>query len=109
MTLVRQVGEWVWRWLVPQRSSFYDRQLLVLALTLMLVGMLMVASASITEGVSLRNDGFYFLKRHLLFIALCLFCAGVTLYIPLSRWEQWGGASTSLLHLSALHRSGRRA
>ena len=91
MTLVRQVGGWIWRWLVPERSSFYDRQLLVLALTLMLVGMLMVASASITEGVSLRNDGFYFLKRHLLFIALCLFCAGVTLYIPLSRWEQWGG------------------
>ena len=91
MSLLRQTAGWIWRWMVPERPSLYDRQLLSLALTLMVVGMLMVASASITEGVALRHDGFFFLKRHLLFIALCLFSAGVTLYVPVSRWEQWGG------------------
>ena len=55
-----QMFAWIWRWLVPERQSIYDRQLLVLAFSLMSVGLIMVASASITEGVSLQNDAFFF-------------------------------------------------
>ena len=91
MSLVARAGMSVWRWLVPERPSFYDRQLLALAITLMLIGMVMVASASITEGISLRDDGFFFLKRHLIFLVLCLLAASATLYVPLQKWQQWGG------------------
>ena len=43
-----QLFGWIWRWLVPERHSIYDRQLLALALSLMSVGLVIVASASIT-------------------------------------------------------------
>ena len=91
MTLMARAGMSVWRWLVPARPSFYDRQLLALAITLMLIGMVMVSSASITEGISLRNDGFFFLKRHLIFLVLCVLAATATLYVPVQKWQQWSG------------------
>ena len=86
-----QMFAWIWRWLVPERQSIYDRQLLVLAFSLMSVGLIMVASASITEGVSLQNDAFFFVKRHLIFLVLCLLCGVGTLYVPVRYWQQWGG------------------
>ena len=86
-----QMFAWIWRWLVPERQSIYDRQLLVLAFSLMSVGLVMVASASITEGVSLQNDAFFFVKRHLIFLVLCLLCGIGTLYVPVRYWQQWGG------------------
>lgn len=63
----------------PERTSIYDRQLLALALSLMSVGLVIVASASITEGVSLQNDAFFFVKRHLIFLMFCLLCSIGTL------------------------------
>src|SRR5574344_1990609 len=75
----------------PTWHSIYDRQLLALALSLMSVGLVIVASASITEGVSLQNDAFFFVERHLIFLVLCLLCAVGTLYVPVRYWQQWGG------------------
>ncbi|MGL4751770.1 MAG: cell division protein FtsW [Aeromonadaceae bacterium] len=91
MSLIRRASSVVWHWLVPDRASLYDRQLLVLAVTLMSVGLVMVASASITEGVSLQNDAFFFVKRHLIFLLLCLMAAVATLYVPVRYWQEWGG------------------
>jgi cell division protein FtsW len=91
MSWVGQMTGWLWRWLAPERQSLYDRQLLVLALSLMTVGLVMVASASITEGVSLQNDAFFFVKRHLIFLVLCLLSGVATLYVPVRYWQQWGG------------------
>lgn len=48
----------IWRWFVPERSSFYDRGLLALMFSLMGIGLMMVASASIKEGPG--GDMFYF-------------------------------------------------
>lgn len=92
MSLIRRASSVVWHWLVPDRASLYDRQLLVLAVTLMSVGLVMVASASITEGVSLQNDAFFFVKRHLIFLLLCLMAAVATLYVPVRYWQEWGGS-----------------
>ena len=91
MSLLARMNHAIWRWLVPERHSIYDRQLLALALSLMSVGLVIVASASITEGVSLQNDAFFFVKRHLIFLVLCLLCAVGTLYVPVRYWQQWGG------------------
>lgn len=91
MSWLARMNHGIWRWLVPERHSIYDRQLLALALSLMSVGLVIVASASITEGVSLQNDAFFFVKRHLIFLVLCLLCAVGTLYVPVRYWQQWGG------------------
>ena len=91
MSWLARINHGVWRWLVPERHSISDRQLLALALSLMSVGLVIVASASITEGVSLQNDAFFFVKRHLIFLVLCLLCAVGTLYVPVRYWQQWGG------------------
>lgn len=34
---------------------------------------------------------FFFLKRHLIFLVLCLLVASATLYVPLQKWQQWSG------------------
>ena len=44
----------------------YDRRLLVVVFILMAVGLVIVASASMPEGIALSADPFRFLKRHLL-------------------------------------------
>ncbi len=79
----------VWRWFVPARPSFYDRGLLALMFSLMGIGLMMVASASIKEGPG--GDMFYFTKRHLIFLILCLMIGVGTLYLPVDRWKKWSG------------------
>ncbi len=90
MRLLTPLALALWRWLTPARISAYDRQLLTLALSLMGIGLVMVASASITEGIALRDDAFFFVKRHLLFLVLCLGLGAATLYLPIRRWQEWG-------------------
>ncbi len=50
---------------------------------------MMVASASIKEGPG--GDMFYFTKRHLIFLFICLGIGVATLYLPLERWKAWSG------------------
>jgi len=87
--LFRNIGSGIWRWFVPERSSFYDRGLLALTFTLMGIGLMMVASASIKEGPG--GDMFYYTKRHLIFLILCMGCGVVTLYVPIEKWKAWSG------------------
>lgn len=87
--LFRNIGSGIWRWFVPERSSFYDRRLLALTFTLMGIGLMMVASASIKEGPG--GDMFYYTKRHLIFLILCMGCGVVTLYVPIEKWKAWSG------------------
>ena len=42
----------------------------------------MVLSASMSEGVEMRNDPFFFAYRQMIFIALGLFVFGVLLIVP---------------------------
>lgn len=79
----------IWRWFVPDRASFYDRGLLALMFSLMGIGLMMVASASIKEGPG--GDMFYFTKRHLIFLVICIGFGIATLYVPLERWREWSG------------------
>ncbi|MBP6361519.1 MAG: cell division protein FtsW, partial [Aeromonas sp.] len=73
MSALRSVAGLLQRWLLPARpAGLYDRQLVVLALALMAVGLVIVASASIPEGIAINNDPFMFVKRHGLFLVMAL-------------------------------------
>lgn len=87
--ILKRAGLGVWRWFVPNRPSFYDRGLLSLTFILMCIGLMMVASASIKEGPG--GDMFYFTKRHLVYLLLCIGIGCGTLYIPMEKWKEWSG------------------
>lgn len=66
----------------------YDQALLVVTLCLMAIGMVIVASASIQEGINISNDPFYFLKRHLSYVVLCFMTIGLIVSIPVRHWYE---------------------
>lgn len=67
----------------------YDRSLLVLVFTLMGIGLVIVASASMPEGIALSADPFQFLKRHLIYLILCLFVLAAVVSIPIGHWHKY--------------------
>lgn len=71
-----------------QQNAVYDRQLLLLAIVLMMVGLVMVASASLPEGIALGNDPFMFVKKHLIFLAVSLCAAIVVVNVPIAFFER---------------------
>ncbi|MFO6423296.1 cell division protein FtsW [Motilimonas sp. KMU-193] len=79
-------------WLFPAATqSFYDRQLVILALSLVVIGLIMVASASIPEGIALQNDPMMFVKRHGVFVVAALIIGSVVLMLPISFWQENSG------------------
>ncbi|GAA3716218.1 cell division protein FtsW [Oceanisphaera sediminis] len=77
-------------WLLrPSQGLIYDRQLVILSLSLMAIGLVMVSSASIAEGINLGDDPFYFVKRHGAFLLICLMLASLMLQVPMARWQQF--------------------
>jgi len=77
----------------------YDRSLLVLVFTLMGIGLVIVTSASLPEGIALSADPFRFLKRHFIYIILCLFVLATVVSIPIQRWHKY---TPLILLISAL-------
>ena len=73
----------------PERvEQAYDRQLLLVVFALMAVGLVIVASASMPEGIALAADPFRFLKRHLLYLLLCLGGLSAILCVPMRLWYE---------------------
>jgi cell division protein FtsW len=72
-----------------RQVASYDRQLLLLAIVLMMVGLIMVASASLPEGIALGNDPFMFVKKHLIFLAVSLTVAACVVNIPIAFFERY--------------------
>lgn len=64
----------------------YDKPLLIVVFMLMCIGMVIVASASIPEGIALADDPFRFLKRQILYVSLCLLIIAVIVNIPVGLW-----------------------
>lgn len=87
-------------WLLrPSQGLIYDRQLVILSITLMAIGLVIVSSASIAEGINVGNDPFHFVKRHAIFLVICLFLSVFMLQVPMERWQQF---NTALLIFSIL-------
>ncbi|MEI8611286.1 cell division protein FtsW [Enterovibrio norvegicus] len=79
----------VWRWLSQSSpTALYDRQIVWLSFGLMLVGLIMVTSASIPVSSRLVDQPFYFAIRQGIYLIGALILAAVALQIPLARWQQ---------------------
>jgi len=95
---VKEINQFIWQWLNrATREALYDRQLVWIALGLMLTGLVMVTSASFPISARLTDQPFHFMFRHAIFLVLALGVSSVILQIPMKRWFQY---STYLLGLS---------
>ncbi len=65
-----------------------DRILLLAVVTLMLLGLIMLSSASISIGEKRFGGPLFFFWRQLAYVVLALVLAGVAMRVPLSRWYQ---------------------
>ncbi|MGR5064850.1 cell division protein FtsW [Photobacterium sp. DNB22_13_2] len=81
-----QFFDWMTR---PAAQSPYDRQLVWIALALMVTGLVMVTSASVPIATRLTDMPFYFALRHGFFLFCSLVLASFVLMIPLEKWRQY--------------------
>ncbi|MGF1753244.1 cell division protein FtsW [Vibrio makurazakiensis] len=98
MQRVRQINQNVLGWFNHSApDALFDRQLVWIALGLMLTGLVMVTSASIPISFRYTGQPFHFMFRHAIFLMLAIGVSGVILQIPMKRWFQY---SMYLLALS---------
>lgn len=85
-----------------QANMFIDRALLASSLALLLIGLVMIASASIDIADVRNNDPFFYFSRHGTFILLGVAVALTAYFVPLSWWEKnaWFLLAGSLFLLS---------
>lgn len=86
-------------WQIPRRSYYGDAWLIIMALLLLTFGLVMMTSASVEIASRQYEDPFYHFKRQLVFLAMGLGAAGVTLYMPMKLWYR---SSVALLLLAYL-------
>lgn len=98
MQLINTIKDLTNQWQKPSRA-LYDRQLVWISLCLMLIGLVIVTSASFPISSRLTNQPFHFMFRHGIFLLLALAVSGVILQIPLKRWFKY---SSALLFISIL-------
>jgi len=67
-----------------------DLWLLGAALALLGFGLLMVASASMTESDRLTGSAFFYVQRHLFAMLLGLAGAVLVFRVPMQKWQRWG-------------------
>ncbi|MBI0027183.1 cell division protein FtsW [Gilliamella sp. B14448G11] len=67
----------------------FDNSLLWTVISLMVFGLIMVTSASMSFS---ENDPFFYTQRELIQITISLLLMIITLYIPMQRWQQFGSA-----------------
>lgn len=71
-----------------------DLRLLWSALILLMLGLVMVYSASIAMAEGSRftgNNPYYFVVRHAIFLVVGLIAASLAFQVPSSSWQQWSG------------------
>jgi len=83
-------------------SHPYDRKLLIVTFILMCIGMVIVSSSSIPEGIALSADPFRFLKRQAFYLILCLVLLCAVVSIPMKRWYDYQGIILSLAFLGMI-------
>lgn len=69
----------------------FDRLLVISCFSLLLIGFVMVASASLHLGVKLTGDAFYFPTRQLIHMVFGLVLGVFVAATPMRVWEKWGG------------------
>ncbi|MFZ7343700.1 putative lipid II flippase FtsW [Avibacterium volantium] len=76
---------------ITPNNLLYDRALLWLFVSLLVIGLIAVSSASIPVGTRLFNDSFYFAKRDAIYVVLSIFACYTVLNIPTTFWEKYYG------------------
>jgi cell division protein FtsW len=69
----------------------YDRWFIVAVLAILLIGLLMMTSASIVLSDKSLQQPFYFLFKQLVYLALGVAIGSVVVQINMDLWEQYGG------------------
>jgi len=72
----------------PKSSAVFDRNFVILAIAMYMIGLIMVASSSMPVAERLFNNPFHFVIRHAIYIVLSLGVAGVALQVPMSWWQK---------------------
>ncbi|EGR0727632.1 cell division protein FtsW [Vibrio cholerae] len=86
------------RWLrTSSPEALFDRQLVWIAFGLMLIGLVMVTSASFPISSRLTDQPFHFMFRHAIFLLLAFLTSSMVLQVPLDRWMKY---SSLLLGIS---------
>ena len=90
MQFIENIKDSYRRWTtITPNNLLYDRTLLWLFIILLLIGFMMVSSASIPVGTKLYQDPFYFAKRDAIYVAMSIFTCYFFLKIPMERWQRW--------------------
>lgn len=83
--------EWdKWTRLTPP-NSLYDRTLIWLFISLLVIGFVMVTSAAIPVSTRLYDDPFYFALRDGVYVVAALCACAFFVQIPSEKWERFNG------------------
>ena len=82
-------------------NIFFDKVLLIVSLGLLVIGLVMIASASIDVADVRNSNPFYYFSRHATFIVLGLLVGAAAYCVPINWWQQnaWFLLSASLFLL----------
>ena len=78
------------QWLTFKSSpaATFDRTYIILAFSMYVIGLIMVASSSMPVAERLFGNPFHFIIRHSIYIGLSLLIASIVMQIPLSSWHK---------------------
>lgn len=80
----------VWPWISQSAPTvLYDRQIVWLSFGLMVIGLIMVFSASTSVSMRMEDQPFYFVIRQGAYLVAAVISAAIVMQIPLSRWQQF--------------------
>lgn len=79
-----------WQSGVERVRGGVDKIMLALVLILVTLGALMVFSASYPAGVTEKGDGFFYVKKHLIFMAIGAVLMIAASFVPYRFYKSWG-------------------
>jgi cell division protein FtsW len=71
------------------QKTFIDMSILIPVLFLISIGIVMIASASLSVSEFKYSDRLFFLKRHLFYVSLSLICLYIAFRIPTNVWGKY--------------------
>ena len=71
------------------QKTFIDMSILIPVLFLISIGIVMIASASLSVSEFKYGDRLFFLKRHLFYVSLSLICVYIAFRIPTNVWGKY--------------------
>ncbi|WNC68069.1 cell division protein FtsW [Thalassotalea nanhaiensis] len=83
-----ELPSWLFESQTAKNQVTFDRGFIVIAMSMYLIGLIMVASSSMPIGEKLFNNPFHFVIRHAIYIVMSLFIAAIALRIEMHHWQK---------------------